>query len=95
MTDTNLLGFWVKRFLLEYLVTERNLSPNTRMSYRDMLLLLLPYISTVLKKSIERLLIVDISAELIRGFLTFLEQERNCCIARVNLNKRHQSPIGF
>ena len=84
MTDTNLLGFWVKRFLLEYLVTERNLSPNTRMSYRDMLLLLLPYISTVLKKSIERLLIVDISAELIRGFLTFLEQERNCRIATRN-----------
>ena len=30
MTDTTLLGPWVRRFLLEYLVRERNLAINTR-----------------------------------------------------------------
>ena len=29
MTDTALLGPWVRRFLLEYLVKERNLAINT------------------------------------------------------------------
>ena len=50
MTDTTLLGPWVRRFLLEYLVGERNLAINTRTSYRDMLVLLLPYAAAHLKK---------------------------------------------
>ncbi len=37
MTKTNLLGPWVRRFLLEYLVTELNLARNTQRSYRDTL----------------------------------------------------------
>ena len=35
MTKTILLGPWVRRFLLEYLVSERNLTRNTQCSYRD------------------------------------------------------------
>lgn len=35
MTDTSLLGGWVRRFLLEHLVNERNLSRNTQFTYRD------------------------------------------------------------
>jgi hypothetical protein len=35
MTKANLLGPWVRRFLLEYLVSERNLARNTQCSYRD------------------------------------------------------------
>ena len=34
MNDYTLLGPWVRRFLLEYLVTERNLAYNTQCSYR-------------------------------------------------------------
>ena len=34
MTKTTLIGPWVRRFLLEYLVTERNLTRNTQRSYR-------------------------------------------------------------
>ena len=37
MTDTALLGPWVRRFLLEYLVGDRNLAANTQKSYRDTL----------------------------------------------------------
>jgi integrase/recombinase XerD len=43
MTKTSLLGPWVRRFLLEYLVSERNLARNTQRSYRDTLKLLLPF----------------------------------------------------
>ena len=45
MTDAALIAMWVRRFLLEYLVEERNLSNNTKKSYRDMLLQLLPFIA--------------------------------------------------
>ena len=78
MTDTALLGSWVRRFLLEYLVKERNLAINTRISYRDMLVLFLPYASVYLKKSVDRLAVVDLSPELLREFLTHLEQTRRC-----------------
>src|SRR5215831_5282506 len=45
MKDKNLLGPWIRRFLLEHLVAERNLSRNTQASYRDTLTLLLPFAS--------------------------------------------------
>ena len=41
--DGALLGSWVRRFLLEHLVVERNLSRNTQRSYRDSLRLLIPF----------------------------------------------------
>ena len=35
MTNREILGPWLRRFLVEYIVTERNLAQNTRSSYRD------------------------------------------------------------
>lgn len=84
MIDTTLLGPWVRRFLLEYLVKERNLSINTRTSYRDMLVRVLPYVAAQLEKPVDRLAVVDLSPELIRKFLTHLEQNRRCCVATRN-----------
>ena len=52
MTRANLLGPWVRRFLLEYLVSERNLARNTQRSYRDTLGLLLPFVARHAKKEI-------------------------------------------
>ena len=78
MTDKTMLGPWVRRFLLEYLVKERNLAINTRASYRDMLVLLLPYASAYLKRPVDRLAVTDLSPELLREFLTNLEQNRHC-----------------
>ena len=37
MSDAISLGVWVRRFLLEHLVGERNLARNTQRSYRDAL----------------------------------------------------------
>jgi len=78
MTNKMLIGYWVKRFLLEYLITERNLSINTRSSYRDMLVLLLPYAAKQLKKFVDHIEVIDLSPQLLREFLTHLEQSRHC-----------------
>src|ERR1022692_4279166 len=45
MNDLTLLGPWVRRFLLEHLVAERNLARNTQRSYRDALTLLIPFVA--------------------------------------------------
>lgn len=84
MPKNSLLGPWVRRFLLEYLVGERNLAPNTQKSYRDTLRLLLPYCSESIHKKIDRLEIEDITADLVRQFLQHLEVERGCAIGTRN-----------
>ena len=55
MADPALIAPWVRRFLLEHLVGERNLSSNTQKSYRDMLLQLLPFIAAQTHRPIEKL----------------------------------------
>jgi site-specific recombinase XerD len=71
MTEPALLGPWVRRFLLEHLVAERNLAPNTQRSYRDTLRLLLPFAARSVRKGIDRLRVEDLSAARVRAFLTF------------------------
>src|SRR5215468_9745815 len=84
MTDTALLGPWVRRFLLEHLVGERNLARNTQQSYRDTLRLLLPFVARHSGKRIDRLQVTDLTAERIRVFLLDLEQQRGCGAATRN-----------
>ncbi len=78
------IGKWIRRFLMEYLVGERNLARNTQASYRDTLALLLPFSAKRLKKAVDCLCIEDISADVIRGFLQYIETDRNCSIATRN-----------
>jgi site-specific recombinase XerD len=82
--DEALLGPWVRRFLLEHLVLERNLARNTQRSYRDTLALLLPFVSTQCHTPIDRLRINDLSPTRVRQFLAHLEQERHCTVATRN-----------
>jgi integrase/recombinase XerD len=84
MTDKMLLGSWVRRFLLEHLVGERNLARNTQRSYRDMLCLLIPFVSQNLGKQVDKLTLVDLTAELVRRFLGDLEETRGCGVATRN-----------
>ena len=56
MRDRTLIGPWIRRFLLEHLVSDRNLTRNTQASYRDTLLLLLPFVSQAQKRTIDRLM---------------------------------------
>jgi site-specific recombinase XerD len=84
VNDVHLLGPWVRRFLLEHLVGEPNLARNTQCSYRDTLTLLLPFVSAKLNRPVDRLTIVDVSADLVRLFLLHLEESRECGIATRN-----------
>jgi integrase/recombinase XerD len=84
MTDHISLGHWVRRFLLEYAASERNLSANTRASYRDMLILLLPYVARQRRVATDALSVTDLSSEVVRAFLGYLEQERQCCTVTRN-----------
>jgi integrase/recombinase XerD len=84
MTDRTLLSPWIRRFLLEHLVGERNLSTNTQKSYRDMLVQLLPFLGERLGKPVDRLAVTDMSAKMIRLFLTHLEVKRRCGITTRN-----------
>lgn len=82
--STFLLGPWVRRFLLEHVIAERNLTQNTQKSYRDALALLLPFTSTKKKQAIDRLNVTDLSAEMLRGFLEHLEKKRECSVRTRN-----------
>ena len=84
MNNTNLIGHWIQRFLVEHLVGERNLTSNTQKSYRDTLTLLFPYVSKEIKKPVDRLSIEDISPQLTRSFLLYLEEQRGSCVSTRN-----------
>ena len=78
MTDPRNLGPWLRRFLEEHIVSERNLARNTQLSYRDTLVLLLRFVSRQTRKAADRLTVRDLSAARVRAFLLHLEQERGC-----------------
>ena len=84
MTKTSLLGPWVRRFLLEYLITERNLTRNTQRSYRDTLRLLLPFVAQQSHKQIDQILVTDVAPDTVRLFLRHLEESRECTVATRN-----------
>jgi site-specific recombinase XerD len=65
MRDETLLGSWVRRFLLEHLVAERNLSRNAQASYRDTLALLLPFASRHGGRAIDRMTVEDLTPSLV------------------------------
>lgn len=78
MRELVTLGPWLRRFLSEHIVTERNLARNTRSSYRDTFSLLLPFISAKARKPVDRLAVADLTSARVLQFLTHLEQERGC-----------------
>jgi site-specific recombinase XerD len=84
MEKHEVLGPWIRRFLLEYLVHERNMSPNTQRSYRDALRMFLPFISVRVGKELDRLEVQDMSADAVRGFLQHVEEQRKVSIRTRN-----------
>ncbi len=84
MKSTYYLSSWIKRFLLEYLISVRNLSKNTQLSYRDSFRLILPFMAKKAKKSVEKLLVNDVTPEMIKIFLQDLEKSRRCSVSTRN-----------
>ena len=84
MADTARLGPWVRRFLLEHLIGERNLSVNTQRSYRDTLALLIPFAARQVHKKVDELTAVDLSERCVAAFLVDLEESRGCSTSTRN-----------
>ena len=78
MSDPRTLGPWLRRFLAEHVVTERNLARNTQKSYRDTFSLLLPFLRARTRKPVDRLAVQDLTARRVRQFLDHLEDDRGC-----------------
>jgi hypothetical protein len=84
MTDPLKIGPWVRRFLLEHLVNERNLSRGTQRSYRDTLALLIPFVARRGRKGVDDLNIAHVSADVVKSFLAYIEDSRKCAISTRN-----------
>jgi len=84
MPNSARLAPWVRRFLLEHLVGERNLSRNTQRSYRDSLRLVLPFVARRTRIAIDQIEIEHLSPAHVRAFLLDLEARRSCGAATRN-----------
>jgi site-specific recombinase XerD len=81
---SNLVGPWVRRFLVEYVIGERNYTPNTQHSYRDTFRLFLPFVARRCRCPIDRLALAAITPKVVRAFLAQLEQARHCGPSTLN-----------
>jgi site-specific recombinase XerD len=84
MTDNHLIGPFVRRFLLEELVADRNLSRNTQKSYRDTIRLFFDFFHERYSTQPSRLTVEEVDAGAVRGFLVHLEQERGNAVTTRN-----------
>lgn len=74
--STDYLGYWMKRFFNEYIITIRNLSRNTLKSYRDTFRLLIKHMFAKNNKTPDELLITDITKDEVISFLNNLQTNR-------------------
>lgn len=81
---TDYLGYWMKRFFNEYVISIRNLSRNTLKSYRDTFRLLIKQMHVENHIAPDRLLVADISKERVTSFLNSLQTERGVSEATRN-----------
>jgi site-specific recombinase XerD len=86
MPEPHLLGPYVRRFLLEHVVAERNLSRNTQRSYRDAIRVFLRFMIDRHRIDPVDLTVEQVTAEVVRDFLTYLKKERYN--AATTLNQR-------
>ncbi|MCW8802373.1 MAG: site-specific integrase, partial [Candidatus Bathyarchaeota archaeon] len=78
MKPNQYLSYYIRLFLIQYLSSEKGLSENTILAYRDALKLLLQYCAHYLKIKIDQLPCDRIDGEIVRKFLDYLEQHRGC-----------------
>jgi len=74
----------VNKFIMEYLVPARNMSPNTVLSYGDAIVLLVTFMSNVHGIRPEALEAANINVKCLEEFLDWLGSERSSSIATRN-----------
>src|SRR5713101_6624289 len=84
MSEHHLLGPFIRRFLLEHVVTDRNLSRNTQHNYRDGIRVLLRFMTDRHRIDPADLTVEHVTAEVAREFLQYLEHERKNTAATLN-----------
>lgn len=84
LADHHLLGPYIRRFLLEHVVADRNLSRNTQRSYRDGLRVFLRFMTDRHRIDPAHLTVEHVTADVVRDFLQYLEQERKNGAATLN-----------
>lgn len=84
MSDYHLMGPFVRRFLLEELVADRNLTPNTQKSYRDAIRLLFGFVADRHSTDPIRVTVEQVDATVVRSFLVHLEDDRGNSISTRN-----------
>jgi integrase/recombinase XerD len=84
MPDSHLLGPFVRRFLLEDVVADRNLTLNTQRSYRDSIRLLLRFLHERHGTDPTRVTVEQLTAAVVRTFLAHLEEQRGNSVSTRN-----------
>jgi len=74
----------VRRYLLEYLPTQRQFSDNTVTSYRQGLNLFVSYLRDVLQIPTGRISFSDCTRDAVLGYLDWLDTERRCGATTIN-----------
>ena len=85
MKSDDRLSRYVHTFFHDYLTSQRNVSPQTLLSYRDTLKLFLQFGSVYLARPVVELVIDELDVELVLAFLNHLEQERKNSAATRNV----------
>jgi site-specific recombinase XerD len=84
MTDSYYLAPYIRSFFEDHLVCRRNVSQNTIQSYRDALKLLLAFAAEQRKRPATKLLVSDITEDIVVAFLAHLEKSRTNSIQTRN-----------
>jgi site-specific recombinase XerD len=84
MPEHHLLGSHIRRFLLEHVVADRNLSRNTQRNYRDAIRVLLRFMTERHRIDPADLTVEHVTADVVREFLQYLEQVRRNTAATLN-----------
>ena len=85
MNTEHCLSRHVHSFFHDYLVRQRDLSPNTVLSYRDTLKLFLQFATIHLGKPVVDLSLDSLDVDLVLLFLDHLEEQRNNSVATRNV----------
>ncbi len=85
MANAHLIGPLVRRFLLEEVGVDRNLSVNTQRSYRDALRLLFRFMAERYTTEPTQMTVEHLTVDVVKSFLTYLEEERGNAIDTRNL----------
>ena len=74
--ESHLLGPFVRRFLVEEVVADRNLCRNTQLSYRDAIRLFFGFLAQRHATAPARVTVEQVTAKVARAFLDHLQEER-------------------